>query len=220
MSCCCDRPLGEADPVAQSAAATVAVDHSKTHSPKINRRRRGPQRGADSPRRSASPRARARVRENRQRATFAWTMPHIGRTVPSGILIDCHVWFGVTILFVAMIRLLWRLTHVEPEPEDGIPPWQVATARLIHWLLYALLFTIPILGWVNASWRGMHVTLFGLVELPKLLATRVPGWGWTGDIHSLLANYGLLSLVCVHVAAALYHYLIRRDGVLQRMLLT
>ena len=71
MSCCCDRPLGEADPVAQSAAATVAVDHSKTHSPKINRRRRGPQRGADSPRRSASPRARARVRENRQRAPFS-----------------------------------------------------------------------------------------------------------------------------------------------------
>jgi cytochrome b561 len=150
--------------------------------------------------------------------TFAWTMPHIGRTVPSSILIDCHVWFGVTILFVAMIRLFWRLTHGEPEPEDGIPPWQVATARLIHWLLYALLFTIPILGWVNASWRGMHVTLFGLVELPKLLATRVPGWRWTGDIHSLLANYGLLALVCVHVAAALYHYLIRRDGVLHRML--
>ncbi len=150
--------------------------------------------------------------------TFAWTMPHIGRTVPVSRLIDAHVWFGTTIVFVAVIRLLWRLTHGEPEPEDGIPPWQVATARLTHWLLYALLFAIPILGWLNASWRGMDVTFFSLVTLPKLLATRAPGWGWTGDIHTLLADYALLGLVGLHVAVALYHYLVRRDGVLQRML--
>ena len=149
---------------------------------------------------------------------FAWTMPHIGRSVPSSTLVDCHMWFGVTILFVAVIRLFWRLTHGEPVPEAGIPPWQVTTARLIHWLLYVLLFVIPILGWMNASWRGMPVTFFGLVELPKLLGTKVPGWGWTGDIHGLLANYALLALVGLHVSAAVYHYLIRRDGVLQRML--
>jgi cytochrome b561 len=50
------------------------------------------------------------------------------------------------------------------------------------------------------------------------LSTRAPGWGWTGDVHALLATYGLLTLVGLHVAAALYHYFIRRDGVLQRML--
>ena len=149
---------------------------------------------------------------------FAWTMPHIGRTVPVSKLIDLHVWFGVTILFVALIRLIVRLTHGEPKPEDGLPPWQVQSARAMHWLLYLLLFLIPILGWINASWRGMHVTLFGLFELPKLLATRVPGWGWTGDIHGFLAKWVLLVLVGLHVAAALYHYLIRRDRVLQRML--
>ncbi len=59
--------------------------------------------------------------------------------------------------------------------------------------------------------------MFGL-ELPKLVGTRVPGWGWTGDVHGILANYGLLVLVGLHVAAALYHYFVRRDGVLQRML--
>ena len=50
------------------------------------------------------------------------------------------------------------------------------------------------------------------------MATRAPAWRWTGDVHSLLANYLLLSLVGLHVAAALYHYFIRRDRVLQRML--
>ena len=140
---------------------------------------------------------------------FAWTMPHIGRDVPKSVLIDCHLWFGTTILFVAAVRLIWRATHGEPAPEDGIPPWQVASARIMHWALYVLLFAIPILGWINASWRGMPVTFFGLFELPKLMATRAPGWGWTGDIHGLIADYGLLVLVGVHVTAALYHYLVR-----------
>ena len=149
---------------------------------------------------------------------FAWTMPHIGRTVPNSILINFHVWFGVTVLFVAFIRLFWRVTHGEPKPEDGIPPWQVGTARVVHWLLYGLLFVIPVLGWVNASWRGMRVSFFGLVGLPQLLSTRLSGWGWTGDLHSLLATYVLLALVGIHVAAGLYHYLIRGDRVLQRML--
>ncbi len=145
-------------------------------------------------------------------------MPHIGRTVPSSILIYCHIWFGITILFVVVIRLFWRLTHGEPVPESGLPLWQVAAARLMHWLLYALLFVIPLLGWMNASWRGMPVTFFNVFELPKLLETRAPGWNWTGDLHAVLANYFLPGLVGAHLTAALYHYLIRRDGVLQRML--
>jgi cytochrome b561 len=149
---------------------------------------------------------------------FAWTMPHIGRNTPVTTLIGLHFSFGVVILAVAVIRLLWRLTHGEPEPEDGLPPWQVASARLIHWLLYILLFVVPVLGWINASWRGMPVSVFGLFEMPKLIATRAAGWGWTGDVHGLLADYAMLGLVGLHVAAALYHYFVRRDRVLQRML--
>ena len=63
-----------------------------------------------------------------------------------------------------------------------MPPWQTASARIVHWLLYALLFVLPILGWINASWRGLPIVMFGL-ELPQLVATRAPGWGWTGDVH-------------------------------------
>ena len=103
------------------------------------------------------------------------------------------------------------------KPEDGVPPWQVQSARVIHWLLYMLLFVMPLLGWMNASWRGMPVVMFGL-ELPQADGKRAPGWGWTGDVHSLLANYLMLALVGLHVAAALYHYFVRRDRVLQRML--
>ena len=148
---------------------------------------------------------------------FAWTMPHIGRNTPVTTLISLHFTFGIIILAVAIVRLGWRLSHGEPKPEDGLPPWQTLSAQVTHWLLYLLLFVVPILGWINASWRGMPVVMFGF-ELPKLLATRAPGWGWTGDVHGLLANYLMLALVGLHVAAALYHHFIRHDGVLKRML--
>jgi cytochrome b561 len=147
----------------------------------------------------------------------AWTMPHIGRNTPVTTLIGLHFSFGITILVVAFVRIAWRLTHAEPAPVDSIPPWQIQTARVVHWLLYVLLFVVPILGWLNASWRGMPIVMFGL-ELPKLVAARAPGWGWTGDVHALLAYYVMLSLIGLHIAAGLYHYFIRRNGVLQRML--
>jgi len=148
---------------------------------------------------------------------FAWTMPHIGRNTPVTTLISLHFTFGMVILAVAIVRLAWRAMHSEPAPLDGVPPWQALSARVIHWLLYVLLLALPVLGWINASWRGMPIIMFG-AELPKLVGTRVPGWRWTGDVHDVLANYLLLTLVGLHVAAGLYHYFIRRNGVLQRML--
>ena len=149
---------------------------------------------------------------------LAWTMPHIRRDTQPDTLINLHFSFGVVVLAVAVLRLGWRMTHAEPAPLDGLPPWQVQSARVMHWLLYLLLLVSPILGWMSASWRGFPVSLFGLIELPKLMATRAPGFRWSGDVHGILSNYVLLTLVGLHVAAALYHYFIRRDGVLQRML--
>jgi len=147
----------------------------------------------------------------------AWTMPNIGRNTPVTTLISLHFTVGIVILAVAVVRLLWRVTHPEPKPLDGLPPWQTASARVVHWLLYLLLFVVPLLGWINASWRGMPVVMFGL-EFPQLIATRATGWGWTGDVHGVLSNYAMLGLVGLHVLAALYHQFIRRDGVLLRML--
>lgn len=144
-------------------------------------------------------------------------MPHIGRNTPVTTLISLHFTFGIIILAVAIVRLGWRLTHREPPPEDGLPPWQNLTAQIVHYLLYALLFAIPVLGWINASWRGMPIVMFGL-ELPQLVATRAPGWGWTGDVHGLMSNYLMLALVGLHVVAALYHHYVLHDGVLKRML--
>jgi cytochrome b561 len=146
----------------------------------------------------------------------AWIMPGIGRNTVPETLINLHFSIGVLIIAVAVVRLAWRVTHGELAPLDGIPPWQIASAHIVHWLLYVLLFVIPVLGWINAAYRGLPVIMFGL-ELPKLVATRVAEWRWTGNIHVLLANYVMLAVVGLHVAAALYHWLVRRDGVMQQM---
>jgi len=144
--------------------------------------------------------------------TIGWLMPDIKRDTPVTTLIGLHFSFGILILVIAVIRLVYRLTHGEPRPEDGVPPWQTASARIIHWLLYLLLFLVPVLGWMNASWRGMPVTAFGLFQMPRLVAAHANGWGWTGGVHMLLADYAILGLVGLHVLVALYHYFVRRDG--------
>ena len=147
-----------------------------------------------------------------------WTMPHIGRNTPVTTLISLHFSLGVLIIALIVVRLIWRMIHGEPPRDAGIPRWQVQLAQVVQWLLYLLLIVVPLLGWINASYRGMPITFFGLFPVPPLIASHAAGWGWTGDIHADVAEYGILVLVGLHVAAALYHYFIRRDRVLQRML--
>jgi len=149
--------------------------------------------------------------------TIAWFMPHIGRDTKPDTIINLHFSLGILILAIVVVRLGWRWTHSEPAPL-GIPPWQVRSARVVHAMLYLLLLIIPLLGWMNASWRGFDVTVFGLFRLPRLMATRASGFGWTGDVHIVLSWYVMLTFVGLHVAAALYHALVRRDDVLARML--
>jgi cytochrome b561 len=72
------------------------------------------------------------------------------------------------------------------------------------------------MGWINASSRGWHVTLFGAIPLPALSPTGSPLGHEMGDLHQVLA-WGLLGLIGLHLAGALYHHLILRDGVLRRM---
>jgi cytochrome b561 len=150
--------------------------------------------------------------------TVAWFMPHIGRDTKPDTIINLHFSIGVLILAIVVVRLGWRWGHSEPAPLDGIPPWQVRSARVIHAILYLLLLIIPLLGWMNASWRGFDVTVFSLFTLPRLMATRTSGFGWAGDVHIILSWYVMLTFVGLHVAAALYHALVRRDRVLARML--
>lgn len=148
---------------------------------------------------------------------LGWTMPDVRRgTVPDG-LIAWHLAVGALIVVVVLFRLLWRLRYPVALLDDGSPAWQQLLAGLTHWLLYVVLALLLLLGWANASARGWTVAVLGVVPLPPLAAAGSRIGMEAGDIHSIV-GWCLLALVGLHVAAALYHRIIRRDQVLQRML--
>ena len=144
-------------------------------------------------------------------------MPHIGRNTLNEGWVNWHLSIGAAILFVIVLRLVWRLIHPVSLSSD-LPPLERTAARVTHLTLYALVLVMTLLGWAAANSRGWDVILFGAVPLPAL-APKGSAWGHeAGDIHNIVV-YVLLGFIVLHVTAALYHYFVRRDQVMQRMLI-
>jgi len=127
-----------------------------------------------------------------------------------------HKWAGMSLLGLVTLRLVWRLV-VRPPALLPAPAWQQKVAHGLHWLLYILMFAIPLSGWMMSSASGFPVVLFGVWQLPDLVPKDKPLFEVLKDAHEAL-NTGLLVLVIVHVGAALKHHLVDRDGTLRRML--
>ncbi len=149
--------------------------------------------------------------------TTAFLLPHIGRNTPPSDVIDLHFSLGVLIMLAMAARLIVRLLHPVALDAADAAPAERLLARLTHWLFYLILIVSPLMGWASASAHRLPVSLFGLIPLPPLAA---PGAHWAnlaGDLHGT-AMWVLLWLIGLHVAGALYHHLLRRDGTLMRML--
>jgi cytochrome b561 len=121
-------------------------------------------------------------------------MPHIGRNTVPETLINLHFSLGVLVLGLAIVRLAWRWTHPEPTPLDGLPPWQVKGAHATHLVLYLLLFILPALGWVNASYRGFAVSR-GAPAMPTKTPTIAPTPPAPEMIIASLRNWRRMSTV-------------------------
>jgi cytochrome b561 len=127
-----------------------------------------------------------------------------------------HKWAGITLLGLVTLRLVWRLL-VRPPDLLPAPAWQQKVAHGLHALLYVLMFAIPLSGWMMSSASGFPVVLFGVWQLPDLVPKDKSLFEILKDVHEAL-NTGLLVLVITHVAAALKHHLVDRNGTLRRML--
>jgi cytochrome b561 len=135
-------------------------------------------------------------------------------------LLNWHKWAGISILVLSALRLLWRVTHpappLPPKMELAMPGWQRKAHQLTHVALYALFFVVPLIGWAYTSAAGFPVVLFGVLPLPdligadKALAAVIKPW------HQISA-FALAALVLLHIAAALKHHFVDRDGLLKRM---
>ena len=125
-----------------------------------------------------------------------------------------HKSVGITILGLALLRLTWRLF---PPLPAGAPRWQDRAAHVSHFLLYALLFITPVLGWLMSSARNFSVSWFGLVQLPDFIAPNRATYETLHEAHEIMA-YSLAGIAIVHAAAALKHHFFDRNDVLRRML--
>ena len=131
-------------------------------------------------------------------------------------LYNWHKWAGILVLALSVARLAWRLTH-RPPADAAMPAWQRRAAHAAHAALYLLFFAVPLAGWAYSSAAGFPVVLFGVWPLPDLVGPDRALAETLKSVHGTLA-WTLLALIVLHVAGAMKHQLIDRDGLLHRML--
>ena len=134
--------------------------------------------------------------------------------------IDSFVWhksLGVTVLVIVILRLVWRLFDAPPAPAEGIPPRETKLAAVGHWLLYVLMFAVPLSGWWVSDASRVPFEAFFVVPMPDLIATDRATQETAATVHEILTNV-LLAVAAIHVAAALWHHFRLRNDVLRRML--
>jgi cytochrome b561 len=134
-------------------------------------------------------------------------------------LIDLHKPLGVLILCLAAIRACIRLAFPTPPLPADLPWWQKTGAHLSHLVLYVLVFVLPVVGWAMLSAGGYPVQLFGTSILPPIAPIDGPLFAALRQAHAVLA-FLLFATILAHLGAALFHALIRRDGVWQAMALS
>jgi cytochrome b561 len=133
----------------------------------------------------------------------------------TGFLYDFHKTIGITILTLVLARLIYRLRNGAPAADPSVPPALIGVSHLTHWSIYALLVAVPLVGYIGTSYYGA-LSVFGL----PLLAVTAKDEKFSETVfewHETLA-FALLALIAIHIAAAIYHKLIRKDRVVERML--
>ncbi|MGV8923619.1 MAG: cytochrome b [Thermomonas sp.] len=131
-------------------------------------------------------------------------------------LVSLHRPLGIAILLLVILRLWNRLRHPPPPLPADLPKIQVFAAKASHWLLYALMFAMPLVGWSMLSAGGYPVTMFKGFALPPITPHDPVVYAALRTAHTWLALL-LFATVLMHLSAALFHAWVRRDGVFESM---
>lgn len=129
---------------------------------------------------------------------------------------NAHKLTGLTILGLMILRALWALSNPKPVLPSDTKPWERVAEHVVHLLLYLAAIAMPLVGWIAASAGGRPPHLGSIdiafpIEHSKVLSKSLFG------VHGFLA-YVLIVLITIHVGAALFHYFVKKDNILQRML--
>jgi cytochrome b561 len=132
-------------------------------------------------------------------------------------LFNAHKAFGMVILILMILRIINRIVVGSPAPEPGLARWQKAVSSAVHGLLYVLLVVQPIVGYVANSAFGASIPFFGLFDIPPIVEKNDALSERLFMLHRWI-GISIAILAAMHIGAALQHFVIMRDGVLQRML--
>ena len=132
-------------------------------------------------------------------------------------LIFWHKSFGITLLFLALLRLTWRLVNPSPALPSTTPTYQRLAAHITHYALYVFMLFIPLSGWLMSSAAKFPVPVFGWFTMPDLIAPDKDLMKLFHNLHGL-AVYGLLAILIAHIGAALLHHFVFKDAILKRMI--
>ena len=132
------------------------------------------------------------------------------------LLVSIHRPLGIAILVLCLLRIVNRLINPPPELPETIPSAQRFAAKASHILLYALMFIMPLVGWGMLSAARYPIVLYGPLRLPPILPHDLTLYAWLRDLHTGLA-YLFFATFLAHFGAALFHGLVRRDGVFASM---
>ena len=145
------------------------------------------------------------------------TMGRVGKGPLQDTLYTTHKSFGILILGLMIARLINRIVVGAPAPAPGLARWQRIVSSATHGLLYVLLVLQAVGGWLANSAYGAPTPFFGLFELPAL---RGKDQAFAEQVFANHRFFGFViaALAAMHIGAALQHYFIKKDGVLQRML--
>lgn len=150
--------------------------------------------------------------------TLGLAMGNLRKGPGAFVWFDLHKSIGITILALAVLRLLWRAFDPHPKPVPTMPAWQDLAARAGHALLYGLLFLVPLSGWWFDSLEGLRpMTWFGLFEVPHLVAPDAGMKHLAHEVHEYLF-WALIIVAAGHALAALVHHFHDKDATLTRML--
>lgn len=132
-------------------------------------------------------------------------------------LINYHKWVGLTVLWLAIVRMLWRVAHRPPELPPRLHAWEHEAAHAAHAGLYVLMFATPLMGWWLSCAMGFAPNYLGWIRLPSLGAKDKILAELLEPLHVACA-WSLVTLACLHATAAVRHHFVHHDGILHRMI--
>lgn len=132
-------------------------------------------------------------------------------------LMAMHKAVGIIVLVLAVLRVIWVFMNVSPAPLPDHKKWEKVLAKIVQGIMYLAMIAMPLSGWIMSSAGGHAISIFGLFDMPAIVAENKELGKMANQAHGIIA-WVLISTIVLHLAGAYKHKLIDKDETMQRML--